>query len=235
MKMDKQANNTPAHTFYEKEYHEIKHKYLYTNPKYYKARAELARRRYFDDNLIGDLSKKKILEFGIGLGQNLFCLSESKRIGYDISRFAVAASKSKGIPSTTNISDIPNDVFDIVFSAHVIEHVDNPLETLRVIHSKLRKGGKLILVTPLDKPKKMDNLELKTDVNQHLWTWTPQLMVNLLTKAGFKPIDNKIISTCAYKKLLPLRRLGLTAYDRATRLAGVLMRDRELKFVAVKE
>lgn len=222
---------------YEKEYHQNKHKHLYTNPTYYKARAELARKRYLKDHLPEGITEKKILEFGIGLGQNLFCVPEMIRLGYDISEFAIKFCWTKGIIATTNLDRISNNTYDIVISVHVLEHVDNPLETLRVMHSKLQKGGKLILITPLDKPKKIGNWELnglRPDINQHLWTWTPQLMINLLIKAGFKPIENEIIPTYAYKKLLPFRRLGLTAYDWATRLAGMIKGDRELKFVAVK-
>ena len=64
---------------------------------------------------------------------------------------------------------------------------------------------------------------------------SPQLMTNLLTKAGFKPLKAEVIPTCAYHKLLFFRKLGIRAYDWATRLAGIVMRDKELKFVAVKE
>ena len=222
---------------YESEYHQIKHQYLYTYPYYYKVRAELAKKRYFNDMSndnanADDINDKKILEFGVGFGQNIY--SFSKAIGYDISKFAVDFCTTKGILATTKINKIFNNHYDIVFSAHVLEHVENPLKTLRVVHSKLRKDGELILITPLDKPKKIGNWELKTDVNQHLWTWTPQLMINLLTRAGFEVTHNEIISTYAYKKLLPFRRLGLTAYDWVTKLAGIIMRDRELKVVAVK-
>jgi SAM-dependent methyltransferase len=229
MNIKKQDEHERTPRGYEGDYHENKHQYLFTNSAYYKARAELSKKRYF--NGIDNLASKKILEFGCGLGQNLFWLPPKRRVGYDISNFAVDVFKMKGGNATTDITRIPNDAFDIVLSAHVLEHVDNPLETLRVIHSKLQKGGKLILITPLDKGKKID----VDDANQHLWTWTPQLMNNLLVKAGFKPIENKIIATCAYKKLLPFRKLGLRTYDFMTRMAGRVVRDRELKFVAVKE
>lgn len=230
MKMNKETIDNSEHTIngYEVEYHKNKHKHLYTDPVYYEARAELAKLRYF--NGFKDLETKKILEFGCGLGHNLFWLPEQRRIGYDISSFAVDFFKSKGGKATTNITRIPDNAFDIVLSAHVLEHVENPLETLRVMHSKLRKGGRLILITPLDKDKKIND----DDVNQHLWTWTPQLMTNLLIKAGFTPVDNEIIPTCGYKKFLQFRKFGLKTYDFITRLAGRIVSDKELKFVAVK-
>lgn len=225
--MVEEINYEHISTSYEEKYHQEKHQYLYTDSYYYKVRAELARKRYLDG-----ANNKKILEWGVGLGQNIFLFK--KAIGYDISKYAVDFCTTKGVLATTNISKILDNHYDVVLSVHVLEHVGNPLKTLRVIHSKLRKGGRLILITPIDKCKKIGNWELETDVNQHLWTWTPQLMINLLTKAGFKVVENEIILTYAYHKLLPFRRLGLTAYDWATRLAGIIMRDRELKFVAVK-
>lgn len=230
--MVNKENYEHIHIGYEQEYHQIKHQHLYTNPKYYKARAELAKKRYF--NNIEDIESKKILEFGMGLGQNLFWLPQHKRIGYDISKFAVNFFKSKGGRATTDITKIPDNLFDVVLSAHMLEHVENPLKTLRVIHSKLRKGGRLILITPIDKPKKIKDKKIQIDVNQHLWTWTPQLMINLLNRAEFEVIHNEIISTCGYKKLLFFRKFGLKTYDWVTRLAGIIMRNRELKIMGVK-
>lgn len=215
-------------TGYEKQYHQMKHQYLYTNPYYYKVRAELARKRYFNKEDIN----KKVLEFGVGLGHNISTFK--KAVGYDISKFAVDFCTTKGILTTTKINKIFNNYYDIVLSVHVLEHVENPLKTLRVIHSKLRKDGKLILITPIDKFKKIGNWELDVDINQHLWTWTPQLMINLLNRAGFKVIHNEIISTCGYKKLLFFRKFGLRTYDWVTKLAGIVVRDRELKIVAVR-
>ncbi len=215
-------------TGYENQYHKNRHQHLYTNPHYYKVRSEIAKRRYFGN--IKDLNDKNILEFGVGMGQNLFWLPYNKRFGYDISKFAISFFKAKGGVATDNINLIEDEAFDIVFSAHVLEHVNNPIETLRVMASKLRKGGELILITPINKCGKIN----KDDVNQHLWTWTPQLMNNLLVKAGFKPIYNEIIPTYAYKTLLPFRKFGLSFYDWITRLAGMVVNDRELKFIAVK-
>jgi len=228
------VNNKDIPTGYGSDYHKNRHQHLYTNSKYYKVRSEIAKLRYF--NNIDGIENKKILEFGAGLGQNLSALDTKKKVGYDISEFAVKFSREKGVLSTTDITRIPDNTFDIVFSAHVLEHVDNPLETLRVMRSKLRKDGRLILITPLDRCKKIKdkNNVFRPDVNQHLWTWTPQLMTNLLVKAGFKPVSSKIIHTFAYKKLLLFRKLGLRTYDWATRFAGVIARDRELKFEATK-
>ena len=135
---------------YEKQYHQIKHQHLYTNSYYYKTRAELARKRYLDN-----ANDKKILEWGVGMGQNIWLFK--KAIGYDISKYAVDFCTTKGVSTTTDISKIPDNHYDVVLSVHMLEHVENPLKTLRVIYSKLQKGGRLILITPIDKCKKIGN------------------------------------------------------------------------------
>ena len=164
---------TNKHLGYEKEYHKLKHSHLYSDPNYYLARAELARLRYFEPGDEG----KKILEWGVGLGQNIALFP--KALGYDISEFATDFCTTKGVLATTDVGALPENYYDIIISAHVLEHVENPLETLRIIHSKLKKGGKLILILPLEMLKKLKPDKLKMDENQHLYSGNYQTLTNL--------------------------------------------------------
>ena len=68
---------------YEEKYHQEIHKYLLKDEEYYTLRAKLAKERYFKN--ISE--SKKILEFGCGLGQNIFNLNNAE--GYDISKFSL--------------------------------------------------------------------------------------------------------------------------------------------------
>lgn len=214
---------------YEEEYHKVKHSHLYSDPAYYLARAELARMRYFEPV---DCNKK-ILEFGVGLGQNIFFFKNA--IGYDISEFATDFCTTKGVLATTDVKALPENYYDIIICAHVLEHLENPLGTLRINHSKLRKNGKLILILPLEVHKKLDNSKLVMNEDQHLYSWNYQTLTNLLIKAGFTPISAETKYTYAYKKLLPLRKISLKAYNWGVAVAGWLMNDKELKIVAIKK
>lgn len=216
------------HMGYEKEYHKLKHSHLYSDPDYYNVRAELARLRYFEPQ---DWNKK-ILEWGVGLGQNIALFKNA--IGYDISEFATDFCTTKGVLATTDLEALPENYYEIIISAHVLEHLENPLGALRISHSKLRKNGKLILILPLEVHKRLDSNKLRMDANQHLYSWNYQTLTNLLIKAGFKPISAETKYTYAYKKLLPLRGLSLKAYNWGVAVAGWLMNDKELKIVAVK-
>ena len=210
---------------YEQEYHLKKHNYLYNDVYYYNIRAKLALLRYFRD-IPKDF---KILEFGCGLGQNISLMPNA--VGYDISKFALNFCKKKGIEVTNNIKSIKNDSIDVVFSCHVLEHLEAPFDSIELMRKKLKKGGKLILILPVEKYKKVS---FEIDSNQHLYSWNFRTINNLLIKQGFKPIENKYLWAAGYKKLLLFSRINFNLYNFLTKLTGVFFNTREMKIVAVK-
>jgi ubiquinone/menaquinone biosynthesis C-methylase UbiE len=214
---------------YESDYHETLHKNLNTNEEYYKARAKLALIKYFN-NISKD---SKILEFGCGLGQNIFLLKNS--VGYDISEFALDFCRKKGINATNDLKKIPDNSFDIVFSAHVLEHLENPFHTLKEMHKKLKKDGKLILILPVEHRKKNNKNIDQMDISQHLYAWTFKTINNILLKSGFEPIENSYLYGSGYKKLLPISKINFKLYKLSTKMASVLVNSKEMKIVAIKK
>jgi len=210
---------------YEEEYQTELHNHLYSNEQYYKIRAKLALLKYFK-NVPKDA---KVLEFGCGLGPHIFYLPNA--IGYDISKFSLDFCKKKGIKVVTDIKKIKNNSMDVVFSCHVMEHLDNPLETIELLKSKLKKGGKLITILPTEKHKKT---QFKIDANQHLFAWTFKTFNNLLIKSGFEIEENKYLRGKAYMKLLPLHKLNFGLYKGMTELTAQLLGSKEMMIVAVK-
>ncbi len=209
---------------YEEDYHSFVHNYLIYNPKYYNARARLALKRYFSDVP----EDYKILEFGCGLGQNIYLLPNA--VGYDISKFALGFSKNKGVNTIEDLKDVNN--FDVVFSSHVLEHVENPCETINIMKSKLKKNGKLILILPVEKHEKV---KFRLDKHQHLYCWNFKSINNLLIKSGFKIVENKYLHGGGYKKLLLVSRIYFKLYILLTRLTGFLYGTKEMKIVATKK
>ena len=210
---------------YERDYHLEKHAYLYKDEKYYDVRAKLSILKYF----LGIQKDSKILEFGCGLGHNI--ISFPNAIGYDISKFAIDFCKKKGINITNNLKSLKDDYFDVVFSCHVLEHLENPFKELEIIHKKLKKGGKLILILPVEKHQRVS---LEIDSNQHLYCWNFRTINNLLTKVGFKPVENKYLWGTGYKKLLFFSRINFALYNFMTKLMGVILNAREMKMLAIK-
>ena len=82
---------------YEDKYHGFVHKNLLENSQYYQFRAKYASKIYWK------YLKGKVLEFGAGLGQNIF-LHKDTAEGVDVSDFSIDFCKKKGIKVTKNIS-----------------------------------------------------------------------------------------------------------------------------------
>ncbi len=211
---------------YEEEYHAKVHEGRIKNTLIYEMDAQRAKREYLGIAKNGD----RILEYGCGVGQNIY-LSEGA-IGYDISSYALEFCRSKGIATVGDLDKIEDGSLDIILCSHVLEHVDRPFDTLREMGRKLKKGGRVVLVLPLEAQGRSS---FDLDTHQHLYAWTFRTINNLLCKTGFRPVENKTLSIpTGKKKLLPVSRIHPKIYELATFLAGAILGYRELRIVAIK-
>lgn len=156
-----------------------------------------------------------VLDFGCGGGFILNALNCKSKYGIEINEFAVKEAKSKGINIFKSVSDIPKDLkFDKIISNHALEHVDQPLNELIMLFSHLNKNGKIIFYLPFDSLR-FGSKYKNDDINQHLYTWNPQLAGNIFSRAGFKiskieivhhswPPKSDIISKFLPKKLFDI-------------------------------
>lgn len=210
--------------YYEEEYHTNKHNYLIENPFYYFVRSEVALKLFFK----GISKSSKVLEYGCGLGQNICFINNS--VGFEISKYARDFCKIKGIKVISNLNKLKSD-FDVVLCVEVLEHLNNPLEALKEMKSKLKEGGKLILVLPVDKWNK-PNLN---DVNKHLYNWNFNTITNLLNIAGFNPVHYEMIRATSFKRLLPIYyNWNSKFYMWLTKFAAIITGSKHMKIIAVK-
>lgn len=209
---------------YEEWYHKTRHN-THFNDDYYNARAKIAVGKFFKSVKESD----KILDFGCGLGQNILYMPNAQ--GYDISDFGIEFCARKGIKATTDLSSIPNEAFDIVFSAHVLEHHPHPKTMIEDIYSKLKKGERLILVIPHERHSKA---QFKLDLNQHLFAWNFQAINNILLTSGFEILENRYLRGAGYNRLLPLAKINFGLYRWATNTLSHLMGIKEMMVIARK-
>jgi SAM-dependent methyltransferase len=209
---------------YEEWYHKERHN-THFNEDYYNARAKIALTKFFS----GIDKNARLLDFGCGLGQNIYYLPNA--MGVDISKFGVDFCKSKGINATNDLDSIPNESFDVLFSSHVLEHHPHPKTMLEDIHSKLKKGSDLILVIPYERHGKG---KFELDLNQHLYMWNFQNINNLLLLSGFKIKENKYVRGAGYNRLLPLAKINFGLYKFATNTLSRIMGIKEIMVVATK-
>lgn len=204
---------------YEKEYQELVHNNLYKDPEYYAMRAAFAYKDYFADKHLG---YKKLLEWGCGLGQNIYFLNciGYDVAGYDISKFAIDFCKKKGL----NVSNKLKGKYDVIFCRHVLEHLQDPYNTLKEMAKHLNAGGYLDLIIPYERQREGDFTP--DSRNGHLWAWNMQTIVNLIHDTGYKVIQvEKLVEGDGYYKL----KSNLLA-----KLAGWIRGCRELRVVAIK-
>jgi SAM-dependent methyltransferase len=210
---------------YEERYHSKRHS-THFDEAYYNARARIAQRKFF-----GKVSAQdRVLDFGCGLGQNILYMPNS--MGYDISKFSVDFARSKNINATTHLDDVPDESFDVVFSAHVLEHHPHPMNMIEDMKKKLKRGKLLMVVVPHEKHGRG---RFTLDLNQHLYMWNFQNLNNLLLVNGFEILENRYLRGAGYNKLLFLQNINFRLYWWATNLLSRLAGIKEILVVARKK
>ena len=204
-------------------YHRWRHPELLDDHELRHAWSHFSDLAYFRHVMPGD----SVLEYGGGLGNNLLTVCkrahtwmvEPSTIGRELAR-------QESITVASTLSETAGQKFDTVLCRHVLEHLDDPLNTLRTLLEALKANGKLILVVPYES---MNDFPVSNDLDHHLYCWNPRTIGNLVSKAGYK-IDRIYFEHFgAKRKLLPLYRLmGGKYYAKAVRIAGKLFWFKEI-------
>lgn len=118
--------------------------------------------RYISNNMINSESpvyfvketRGKLLDIGCGNGDALSVFHEKgfECYGIEIDSQAASFCNSRGLSvkqhDNLNHLDYPDDYFDVIIMAQVIEHIDNAEILLKEINRILRPDGKVYITTP---------------------------------------------------------------------------------------
>lgn len=173
-----------------------------------------------------------VLDFGCGGGTLLRSLECARRVGVEINPVARAEASAHGLEVFETLAEVPDGMADVVVSNHALEHVINPVATLSELRKKLKAGGKLVLVVPLDDWRDQRSYDPK-DIDHHLYTWTPRLLGNLLSEAGYVVGDVSVL-THAWFPNWPrwIDRLPTGVFDAVCWAYSIYSRRRQLLAVA---
>ena len=143
-----------------------------------------------------NLKNKDILDFGCGWGGFLRNVKNYKSLSGIELRNECINYIQKNIKKI-NISDNLNSFdkkFDIITMFHVLEHIPYQIKTLKLLKSKLKNKGKIIIEVPHAEDFLILQEELKEFKNftfwsEHLILHTYKSLKSILLKAGFKSVN----------------------------------------------
>jgi SAM-dependent methyltransferase len=174
-----------------------------------------------------------VLDFGCGSGYMLRMLAGREKIGIEPGLEAADFARSLGLIVHSSLAEVESESVDVAVSNHVLEHTLRPLDDLQEIRRVLRPGGRLVLVVPIDDWRNQ-RVPSEGDVNHHLYTWTPLLLGNLLTEAGFRVQESRILVTGWRHGFGRVKDRSEVLYAVATRVLAVVTRRRQIRVVATR-
>ena len=142
-----------------------------------------------------NLKNKDIIDFGCGWGGFLRNIKNYKSLsGVELRKECINFIKNniQKIDISDNINSFDKK-FDIITMFHVLEHIPYQTETLKVLKSKLKNKGKIIIEVPHAEDFLILQEEIKEFKNftfwsEHLILHTYKSLKSILLKSGFKNI-----------------------------------------------
>ena len=143
-----------------------------------------------------NLKSKDILDFGCGWGGFLRNIRNYKSLsGVELRKECINFIKNniKKIDISDNINSFDKK-FDIITMFHVLEHIPYQIKTLKLLKSKLKNKGKIIIEVPhaedfLILQEQLKEFKNFTFWSEHLILHTYKSLKSILLKSGFKNIN----------------------------------------------
>lgn len=135
---------------------------------------------------LSDFRGLKLLDYGAGRGAMLCALSE---LGADVSAvepFGYQFLKQQGFQVWQSLEEIPiHEKFDGIITIDVVEHLPNPWEVMKKLHSQLNDFGWIFIATPNASGLSMRLTKREAKKKGHLVFFTPKTMKAILNHCGF--------------------------------------------------
>lgn len=140
-------------------------------------------------------NRGKMLEVGCGYG---YLLARFREEGWDVigidpykggCAYTKATHGIEAIPAILENAGFADETFDVVILNHVIEHMPDPLKSLREINRVLKKGGHFVIETPRYDTlmfKIFGKRERSVSYSGHFYFFTTESLEKMYNLAGFR-------------------------------------------------
>lgn len=133
---------------------------------------------------------KKVIDLGCGQGEHLRYFGK-RSIGFDISPKNIKIAKKNGLnvkPSNMNRPPPLTKKFGVVFSSHLIEHLENPVAFLRYSRKLIRDRGLLVISMPNEHSVIHLKYPYFTYDGNHLYSLSLRNLRELLEYLGYEEV-----------------------------------------------
>jgi len=139
----------------------------------------------------------KLLEIGSGYG---YLCDFFRKSGWDVtgiepnkalSIYAQNILHLNSLPCELEGGEFPDESFDVVLMMHVIEHLSDPMASLKLVWEKLKQDGMFILETPRYDTltyKLLKKRERSLSCDGHIFFYTSETLKEMCVKAGFEVV-----------------------------------------------
>jgi SAM-dependent methyltransferase len=135
----------------------------------------------------------KILDFGAGEGDTAVFFSTVGANVTAVEPYGFELCKAKGVRTFRNLQELPAGTkFDGVLMIEVLEHLQNPVQTLREVKGHLKDGGWLFLTTPHNNSMRARLLRERWSEclkKGHLCLFSREGLVLSLERSGFDRVS----------------------------------------------
>ncbi|MCM8769826.1 MAG: class I SAM-dependent methyltransferase [Candidatus Omnitrophica bacterium] len=144
--------------------------------------------------IVEGIDNRRILDIGCGTGEFLLAMKNMgwETWGVEPNLVAATVAKSLGLRvfhGELNEASLPAGYFQVIRLHHVLEHIYNPVETMREIHRLLSKEGRLIVTVP-----NIGGMGFKIfgrfwwglDLPRHIFHYSPGSLSTLAEETGFR-------------------------------------------------
>jgi 2-polyprenyl-3-methyl-5-hydroxy-6-metoxy-1,4-benzoquinol methylase len=139
-----------------------------------------------------------------GAGRGLFTRTVAKASSNGVTAFEPFGKdpQIESVEWISNLADIEHREFDWIFLIEVLEHLENPQETLGDINALLKPGGRLVITTPNAKGLQARFHEFSWREIQnptHLNLFSSEVLEQCLENSGYDHVS-RLLKRVSYKK-----------------------------------